>query len=93
MTRTTPRKWTATVSVAGQDFTPLLELGSSDTLRETERAAVELAARLIREEEGSDGAVLVYKQLATDERPRFDRSIYVYRDWTRLGDAIIRTQR
>ena len=103
MSRTTVRKWTATVSVAGQDVTDLLDqsyppnwadgTGLSDTLKEVTDAAVALAARLIREEYGSDASVTLYKQLAKDPEPVRDRSLYVYRDWDRNGDAVIRVQR
>lgn len=88
-----PRKWTAAVSVAGQDVSSMLEL-TNDTLRDTERAAIELATRMIRVEElGSDASVVVFKQLANDDEPVRDRSLYVYRDWDRNGDAVIRVQR
>jgi hypothetical protein len=94
MTSTT-RKWTATVSVAGQDVSSLLELNpTSDTLRELERSAVALATRMIRDEElGSDASVAIFKQRKSDDEPVRDRSLYVYRDWDANGDAVIRVQR
>lgn len=82
------RKWTATVSVAGQDYSDLLEL-TNDTLKDTTNAAVALATYLIREQElGSDASVVLFKQLRGDVEPKRDRSVYVYRDF----DGTIRTQ-
>jgi hypothetical protein len=94
MTSTT-RKWTAEVSVAGQNVSALLELNpTSDTLRELERSAVALATRMIRDEElGSDASVVIFKQRKSDDEPVRDRSLYVYRDWDSNGDAVIRVQR
>jgi hypothetical protein len=86
------RKWTATVEVAGQDYTHELEL-THDTLNDVTSAAVLLATRLIRVEElGSDASVVLYKQLARDDEPVRDRSVYVYRDWDSNGDAVVRVQ-
>jgi hypothetical protein len=91
---TKTRKWTATVSVAGYDVTNTLIYPPSDTLREVERAAIKVAAEHIRDYElGSDASVVIYKQLAKDPEPVRDRSMYVYRDWDRNGDAVIRVQR
>lgn len=96
---TETRKWTATVSVAGQDVTDLLDLDglvggrTNDTLKDTTDRAVRLASQLIREEYGSDASVTLYKQLKNDPEPVRDRSVYVYRDWNRNGDAVIRVQR
>jgi hypothetical protein len=90
---TKTRKWTAEVMVAGQDVTGLLQYGNSDTLKAVTDDAVKLAAQLIREEYGSDASVRLFKQLKTLREPRFDRSVYVYRDWDRNGDAVIRVQR
>lgn len=88
------RKWTASVSVAGQDVSELIELPQSDTLRELERAAIALATQCIRVDElGSDASITVYKQRASDDEPVHDRSMYVYRDWNASGDAVIRVQR
>jgi hypothetical protein len=103
MTRTEMRKWTAAVTVAGVDVTDLLDqsyppnyvtgTGLSDTLKVVTDAAVALAARLIREEYGSDASVTLFKQLKNQPEPVRDRSVYVYRDWNRNGDAVIRVQR
>jgi hypothetical protein len=100
---TETRKWTATVSVAGQDVTDMLDQsyppnyaagpGLSDTLKTVTDAAVALAARLIREEYGSDASVVLFKQLKNHPEPVHDRSVYVYRDRDRSGNAVIRTQR
>lgn len=72
------RKWTATVSVAGQDYSDLIEL-TNDTLADTTSVAVLLAMRLIQDELGSDAGVVLYKQLKGDAQPKRDRSVYVYR--------------
>lgn len=86
------RKWTAEVSVAGQDVSALLEY-TNDTLKETTSVAVSLATRMIRVEElGSDASVVIFKQLKGDAAPVRDRSVYVYRDWDRNGNAIVRVQ-
>lgn len=97
------RKWTAQITVAGQDVTDLLDQspvsvtgepsGLNDTLKDVTAAAVALAGRLINEEYGSDAAVTILKQLAADPEPVRDRSLYVYRDWDRNGSAVIRVQR
>lgn len=99
MTQTETRKWTATVSVAGQDWTELLDqsyppnyedrTGLGDTLKLVTDAAAKLAAKLIHEEYGSDASVQLFKQLKDDSEPVFDRSVYVYRDY----DGAIRVQR
>jgi hypothetical protein len=87
------RKWTAQVSVAGQDVTSLIEYGTSDTLAAVTVEAITLAKRMIRDEEmGSDGSIVIFKQLKGQDEPQRDRSMYVYRDWDRNGNAVIRTQ-
>lgn len=100
---TETRKWTAAVTVAGQDVTDLLDqayppnyaanTGLSDTLKEVTNAAVALAAQLIREGIGSDASVVLFKQLKGQPEPVRDRSVYVYRDWDRNGNAVVRVQR
>jgi hypothetical protein len=35
---------------------------------------------------------VLYKQLARDDEPVRDRSVYVYRDWDSNGDAVVRVQ-
>jgi hypothetical protein len=74
-----PLKWTVEVSVAGQDFSAMIDYPNSDTLAEVKRAGVKLATYLLGQEIGSDGAVTIFKQLAGQERKR-DRAFYVYRD-------------
>jgi hypothetical protein len=87
---TAPRKWTAEVSVAGQDVTSMLELPlGTDTLAATTQAAVALATRLIRDELGSDASVWLFKQRRDDAEPIRDRAVYVYRD----DNGAVRTQR
>jgi Flp pilus assembly protein CpaB len=87
MSTTQTRKWTAQVSVAGQDVTSLVRL-THDTLHETAGAAKAVAADLILNGEGSDAAVILFKQLKGDEEPKRDRAWYMYLD----DDGRVRSQ-
>jgi hypothetical protein len=85
---TRPRKWTATLCVAGQEFPA--PISAHDTLADQTRVVVAEAASLIRDYEiGSDASVTLYKQLRDDDAPVRDRSVYVYRD----DNGQIKTQR
>jgi hypothetical protein len=82
-----PRKWTATLSVAGQEHP--VPLSSNDTLADQTRVAIDEARRLINVEElGSDACIELFKTTKRDGT-KFDRSIYAYRD----HNGVVRAQR
>ena len=73
------RKWTAELSVAAQEFE--CPISERDTLVDQTRVAVAEVAKLISEYEiGSDASVRLYKETQRDGR-KYDRSLYVYRDY------------
>jgi hypothetical protein len=82
-----PRKWTVEVAVAGQDCLVVLD-NVNDTLKDTTAAGIEAARSMIADEQGSDGSVVLFKQLKGDAEPKRDRAVYVYRD----DDGSIKTQ-
>jgi hypothetical protein len=73
------RKWTAELSVGGQEFP--CPTSARDTLADQIAAAVAEARELICEYEiGSDASVTLYKRTQRDGL-KYDRSVYVYRDY------------
>jgi len=82
---TKTRKWTATLSVGGQEFD--VQKSVNDTLLNQTREAVELARSYISMEMGSDAAVVLYK--TTQAGTVRHSSRYVYRDY----DGKIKVQR
>jgi hypothetical protein len=82
-----PRKWTATLSVAGQEHP--VPLSSNDTLADQTRVAIDEARRLINVEElGSDACIELFKTTKRDGT-NVERSVYASRELK----CVVRAQR